>query len=75
MISVGFIYVILIISLTYISIKVKKEQYVDEINKGSASQKTSNCIFISHFVFLQATILFRLITIAILIFYVMGLAN
>ena len=73
--SVGLIYFILSISLTYIAIKVKKEQYVDEINKGSTSQKTSKCIFISHFVFLQVTILFRLITIAILIFYVMGLAS
>ena len=48
----GIVYIVLMISLTYIAVKVKKEQYVDDINKGSASYRTNNRIFLSHFVFL-----------------------
>ena len=63
------------IAITYTAIKVKKEECVDEINKGAASIKTNRRIFISHFVFLQMTMLCRLITIAILLFYAMGLGD
>ena len=72
---VSFVYIVLMIAITYTAIKVKKEQYVDEINKGSASCKTNRRIFLSHFVFLQATMLCRLITISILLFYSMGLGD
>ena len=72
---VGLIYIGMMIGLGDIAVKIRKERHIDESNKGTNSRRTGDQMLCCYVIFLYVTIFMRTVPIAILIFYVMGLAD
>ena len=72
---VGLIYIGMMIGLGDIAVKIRKERHIDESNKGTNSRRLGDRMLCTYVAFLFVTIFIRTLTIAILVFYVMGLAD
>ena len=65
----------MMIGLGDIAVKIRKERHIDESNKGTNSRRLGDRMLCTYVAFLFVTIFIRTLTIAILVFYVMGLAD
>ena len=72
---VGFIYIGMLIGLGDIAVKIKKDRHIDESNKGTNSRRMGDTMLCTYVAFLYVTIFLRTLTIAILVFFLMGLAD
>ena len=72
---VGFVYIGMLIGLGDIAVKIKNDRHIDESNKGTNSRRFGDTILCTYVTFLYVTIFLRFLTIAILVFFLMGLAN
>ena len=68
-ICVTLAYIIMTVTLVYVFGRLKKLQYLDDINRGSSSKRTGDRISLWHFIFLQLCIVTRIIESALILFY------
>ena len=76
--GIGFltmIYIAMTVGLTLVFGRVKKNQYLDEINKGSRSKITGDRILLWHFIFLQTCLGCRLLESAIILYHELGYSD
>ena len=76
--GIGFltmIYIAMTVGLTLVFGRAKKNQYLDEINKGSRSKITGDRILLWHFIFLQTCLGCRLLESAIILYHELGYSD